>query len=96
LPHCHWACFQGAIIARYVRSAVLDVLGQDYVRTARAKGLRPAQVLIRHGLRNASIPVVTVLGLQLAYLLVGTIVVEQVFVIPGLGSLLVSSVEIVT
>jgi peptide/nickel transport system permease protein len=85
---------QGAIIARYVRSAILDVLGQDSIRTARAKGLRPAQALVRHGFRNAAIPVVTVLALQLAYLLLGAVVVERVFVIPGLGSLLTDSVAI--
>lgn len=93
LPVLALALVQAAILTRYIRSAMLDVLGQDYMRTARAKGLRPNQILIRHGLRNAAIPVVTILGLQLAYLLVGTIVIERVFVIPGLGSLLVDSVS---
>ena len=65
---------------------------EDYVRTARAKGLSPQAALRRHGLRNASIPVVTVLALQLATLLVGAVVVERVFVIPGLGSLLLDAV----
>lgn len=92
LPALSLALVQGSVLARYVRSAVLDVAGEDYLRTARAKGLRPTQVLVRHGLRNAAVPVVTVLGLQLATLLVGAVVVERVFVIPGLGSLLLDSV----
>lgn len=92
LPACSLAVVQGAVLTRYVRSAVLDVLREDYLRTARAKGLRPGQALIRHGLRNAAVPVVTVLALQLATLLIGAVVVERVFVIPGLGSLLLDSV----
>lgn len=92
LPALSLALVQAAVLARYVRSAVLDVLREDYLRTARAKGLRPMPALLRHGLRNASIPVVTVLGLQLATLLIGAVVVERVFVIPGLGSLLLDSV----
>ncbi|MGI8949058.1 MAG: ABC transporter permease [Ornithinimicrobium sp.] len=92
LPTLSLALIQGSVLARYVRSAVLDVLREDYLRTARAKGLRPVPALLRHGLRNAAIPVVTVLGLQLATLLIGAVVVEQVFVIPGLGSLLLDSV----
>ncbi|HLS40769.1 MAG TPA: ABC transporter permease [Ornithinicoccus sp.] len=92
LPAVSLALVQGAVLARYVRSAVLDVLREDYLRTARAKGLRPMPALFRHGLRNAAIPVVTVLGLQLATLLVGAVVVEQVFVIPGVGRFLLESV----
>lgn len=92
LPTVSLALVQGSVLARYVRSAVLDVVREDYLRTARAKGLRPMQVLLRHGLRNAAIPVVTVLGLQVATLLVGAVVIERVFVIPGLGSLLLDSV----
>ena len=92
LPSISLAGVQAAVLARYVRSAVLDVLREDYLRTARAKGLRPVQALWRHGLRNAAIPVVTVLGLQLATLLVGAVVIERVFDIPGLGSLLLDSV----
>lgn len=92
LPAVSLALVQGSVLARYVRSAVLDVLREDYLRTARAKGLRPVEALTRHGLRNAAIPVVTVLGLQLATLLIGAVVVERVFVIPGLGSLLLDSV----
>jgi peptide/nickel transport system permease protein len=93
LPALSLGLVQGAVLTRYVRSAVLDVLREDYLRTARAKGLRPAQALRRHGLRNAAVPVVTVLALQLATLLVGAVVVERVFVIPGLGSLLLDSVS---
>jgi peptide/nickel transport system permease protein len=92
LPVSALGLAQAAVLARYVRSAVLDVQREDYLRTARAKGLTPYRALFRHGLRNAAIPVGTVLGLQLATLLVGAIVVEQVFVIPGLGSLLLDGV----
>ncbi|MFX0538630.1 ABC transporter permease [Ornithinimicrobium sp. Y1847] len=92
LPAISLALVQAAVLARYIRSAVLDVLREDYLRTARAKGLRPVQALVRHGLRNAAVPVVTVLGLQLATLLIGAVVIERVFVIPGLGSLLLDSV----
>ncbi len=92
LPALSLGLVQGAVLTRYVRSAVLDVLREDYLRTARAKGLTPAKALVRHGLRNAAVPVVTVLGLQLATLLVGAVVIERVFYIPGLGSLLLDSV----
>ncbi|MDQ3382491.1 MAG: ABC transporter permease [Actinomycetota bacterium] len=92
MPAVSLALVQGAVLARYVRSSVLDVLREDYLRTARAKGLRPMPALARHGLRNAAVPVVTVMGLQMATLLIGAVVVERVFVIPGLGSLLLDSV----
>lgn len=92
LPVASLALVQSAVLTRYVRSAVLDVLAEDYLRTARSKGLRRMQALYRHGLRNAAVPVVTVLGVQLATLLIGAVVVERVFVIPGLGSLLVDAV----
>ncbi len=92
LPALSLGLVQGAMLTRYVRSSVLEVLREDYLRTARAKGLRPMQALRRHGLRNAAVPVVTVLALQLVTLLIGAIVVERVFVIPGLGSLLLDSV----
>lgn len=88
LPVVALGVVQAAVLTRYVRSAVLDVLREDYLRTARAKGLGPFRALARHGFRNAAIPVVTVLGLQVATLLIGAVVVERVFVIPGLGSLL--------
>ncbi len=93
LPWISLGLVQAAVLTRYVRSAVLDELGQDYLRTARAKGLTAGQALRRHGLRNASIPVVTVLGIQLVTVLIGAVVVEQVFVIPGIGSWLVDRVS---
>jgi len=93
LPALPLGLVQGAVLTRYVRSAVLDVMREDYVRTARAKGLRPMQALRAHGMRNAAVPVVTVLALQLVTLLIGAIVVERVFVVPGLGSLLLDSVS---
>lgn len=92
LPALALGLVQGAVLTRYVRSAVLDVQREDYIRTARSKGLSPSAALRRHGMRNAAVPVVTVLGLQLATLLIGAVVVERVFVIPGLGSLLLDAV----
>ncbi|WP_052422757.1 ABC transporter permease [Nonomuraea candida] len=92
MPWLSLGLVQGAVLTRYVRSAVLDVMREDYLRTARAKGRGSTGALWRHGLRNASIPVVTVLGLQLATLLIGAVVVERVFVLPGLGDLLLSGV----
>lgn len=92
LPWLSLGLVQAAVLTRYVRSAVLDVMREDYLRTARAKGRGRMGALWRHGLRNAAIPVVTVLGLQLATLLVGAVVVERVFVIPGLGDLLLNGV----
>ncbi|MGW3342026.1 ABC transporter permease [Nonomuraea rubra] len=92
LPWLSLGLVQGAVLTRYVRSAVLDVMREDYLRTARAKGRGSTGALWRHGLRNASVPVVTVLGLQLATLLIGAVVVERVFVIPGLGDLLLNGV----
>jgi peptide/nickel transport system permease protein len=92
LPVTSLGLVQGALLSRYVRSATLGVLREDYIRTARAKGMGPARAFLVHGTRNAAIPVVTVLGLQLASLLIETIIIERVFVIPGLGSLLLDSV----
>ncbi|WP_199430684.1 ABC transporter permease [Qaidamihabitans albus] len=92
LPAVSLGLVQGAVLTRYVRTSVLDVMREDYLRTARAKGLRPYPALLRHGLRNAAVPVVTVLGLQLATLLVGAVVIERVFVLPGLGSMLLDAV----
>lgn len=82
-----------ASIARFARAAMLEVLGQDYVRTARAKGLAEPKVNLRHALRNAMIPVLTITGLQFGFLLGGTVVVESVFAWPGIGRLLVDSVD---
>jgi peptide/nickel transport system permease protein len=93
LPAISLGLVEGAILSRFIRASVLDVLKSDYYRTARAKGMRPMQALRRHGLRNASIPVVTVLGLELGGLIVGAIVVENVFTLPGVGTLLIQAVS---
>ncbi|MBG6185105.1 peptide/nickel transport system permease protein [Arthrobacter sp. CAN_A214] len=92
LPVVALASVQGAILTRYVRSAVLEVMSEDYLRTARAKGLGRMEALVRHGLRNAAIPVLTVTSVQLAALIIGAVVIERVFVIPGLGSMLLDAV----
>ncbi len=83
---------QAAILTRVTRSAVLETLGEDFVRTARAKGLTRDAALWRHAVRNALIPVVTILGLQFSFLLAGTIVIENVFYLPGLGRLLFQAI----
>ena len=82
-----------AIMARFTRSSFVDILGDDYIRTARAKGLDEGRVVVKHGLRNALIPVVTMMGLQFGFLLGGSIVVEKVFNWPGLGRLLIDAVD---
>jgi len=92
LPAVALAVVQAAILARVTRSAVLDVLREDFVRTARAKGLSRQQALWRHVLRNALVPVLTVAGLQFANLITGTVVVENVFVLPGIGRLVFQAV----
>ncbi|GAB3622326.1 ABC transporter permease [Mariniluteicoccus endophyticus] len=92
LPVLALAIVQASVLVRYVRSAFLEVLSEDYFRTARAIGHRQMSALFRHGIRNAALSVVTVLGLQLATLLVGAIVVESVFTLPGLGMLLLNAV----
>ena len=92
LPAIALALPQAAILARITRSAMIETLGQDYIRTARAKGLSKRAVLWKHALRYALIPVLTILGLQFAYLLAGAIIVEQVFVLPGLGRLVFQAI----
>ena len=92
LPALSLAAVQAAILARITRSAVLEVMREDFVRTARAKGVSQNAVLWGHVLRNALIPVVTVMGLQFSELLAGTIVVERVFYLPGLGKLIFDSI----
>ena len=82
----------GAQLMRHTRSAMLSVLRADYIRTARAKGLRTPTVVIKHGLRNAMIPIVTVLALLFGELLAGAVLTEQVFTIPGFGKLIVDAV----
>jgi peptide/nickel transport system permease protein len=93
LPAISLAIVQAAVLTRYVRSAILEVMRDDHIRTARAKGLTRAGALRRHGLRNAAIPVVTVLGLQLTAVLVGAVVIENVFTLPGLGRELVEGIN---
>jgi peptide/nickel transport system permease protein len=92
LPAIALALPQAAILARVTRSALLEVLGEDYIRTARAKGLPRRRVLLRHALRNGMIPVMTILGLQFAFLLAGTIIIENVFYLPGLGRLVYQAI----
>jgi peptide/nickel transport system permease protein len=93
LPSIALALVQAAILARVTRSAVVEVMREDFVRTARAKGLTKRQALWRHVLRNAMIPVLTVAGLQFANLITGTIVVENVFVLPGIGRLVFQAIS---
>ena len=93
LPSMTLGAAVAAVMARFTRASFVDVLQEDYIRTARAKGVRESVVVIKHGLRNAMIPVVTMMGLQFGFLLGGSIVVEVVFNWPGLGRLLVDSVE---
>ena len=89
MPSLSLALPLAAVMTRVVRSAVLEVLNRDYMRVAHAKGLHPQQVLWRHGLKNAAIPIVTVIGLELGYLLGGTVLIEEMFFVPGLGQLTV-------
>ncbi len=92
LPAIALALPQAAILTRVMRSSLLDILGEDFMRTARAKGLSERQALWRHGLRNALIPVLTIIGLQFAFLLAGAIIIEQVFFLPGLGRLIFQAI----
>ena len=93
LPSITLGAAVAAVMARFTRASFVEVMQEDYMRTARAKGVRESVVVIKHGLRNAMIPVVTMMGLQFGFLLGGSIVVEVVFNWPGLGRLLVDSVE---
>jgi peptide/nickel transport system permease protein len=92
LPAIALALPQAAILSRVTRSAMLEVLGEDYIRTARAKGMPRNVVLWHHALRNALIPVLTILGLQFAFLLAGVIIIENVFYLPGLGRLIFQAI----
>jgi ABC-type dipeptide/oligopeptide/nickel transport system permease component len=93
LPATALGLGSAAMVARQTRSAMLDVLGQDYVRTARAKGLREQTVILRHALKNAMIPVVTIVGLQMGTMLGGSVIIEMVFAWPGMGRILVQSIS---
>lgn len=94
LPALTIGIVEGAMLLRFVRSATLQAIGQDYVRTAAAKGLTRTSALLRHGLPNVALSVVTVLGLQIAGIVVGAVVVEQLFALPGVGRMLVSDVGV--
>lgn len=92
LPTFSLACIQMGFVARMTRSSMLEVLSQDFIRTARAKGLPEPYVVLRHGLVNAMVPIVTVMGIMVGALLGGAVVTEQVFSIPGLGRLIIGAV----
>ncbi|SFO62299.1 peptide/nickel transport system permease protein [Cohaesibacter marisflavi] len=93
LPAIALALPQASILVRIMRSSMLEVLHEDYMRTARAKGLNLRQTLARHGLRNALIPVITIMGLQFSFLLAGTVIIENVFSLPGLGRLVFQAIN---
>ena len=93
LPAIALALPQASILARVMRSSLLDTLNEDFIRTARAKGLSRAQALWRHALRNALIPVLTIIGMQLPFLMAGAIIIENVFFLPGLGRLVFQSIS---
>jgi peptide/nickel transport system permease protein len=92
LPAITLGAGQSAFLGRMTRSMMLDVMGQDYVRTARAKGLTEQVVILRHVLRNAFVPLLTIIGLMFAALMSGAVVTEQIFDIPGMGRLLIQAV----
>jgi peptide/nickel transport system permease protein len=92
LPAIALALPQAAILSRIMRSALIETLGEDYIRTARAKGLSSWQTIWAHALRNALIPVLTIIGLQFSFLLAGAIIIEQVFYLPGLGRLVFQAI----
>lgn len=93
LPAIALALPQAAILARVMRTSLVDVMQADFIRTARAKGLTRNQAIWRHGVRNALLPVLTIMGLQFAFLIAGTIIVENVFYLPGLGRLIFSAIS---
>ncbi len=93
LPAIALALPQASILSRVMRSSILDTLGEDFMRTARAKGLTRGQALWRHALRNALIPVLTIIGLQFSFLLAGAIIIENVFFLPGLGRLVFQAIS---
>ena len=92
LPAIALALPQAAILTRIMRSSLLDVMGEDYIRTARAKGLSRRQAILKHALRNALIPVLTIIGLQFSFLIAGAIIIENVFFLPGLGRLVFQAI----
>ncbi|MCP5038245.1 MAG: ABC transporter permease, partial [Rhodobacteraceae bacterium] len=92
LPAIALALPQASILARVMRSSLLETMGQDYIRTARAKGLTRRQAITRPALRNAMIPVLTIIGLQFSFLLAGAIIIENVFFLPGIGRLIFQAI----
>jgi len=92
LPAASMGMVLAAVVTRMVRSSMLEVLRQEYITTARSKGLSELAVIIRHGLKNALIPVITVIGLNFGYLLGSTVVIEQVFTLPGVGSMVITAI----
>jgi len=92
LPSIVLGIVNSAMILRFTRASMLDILGEDYIRTARAKGMGEARVVLRHALKNAAIPIITVIGLTYAILISGAVVTERVFNIPGMGNLVVNAV----
>ena len=92
LPAIALALPQASILARVMRSSLIDILSEDFMKTARAKGLSFKKALIRHGIRNALIPVLTIIGLQFSFLMAGAIIIENVFFLPGLGRLIFQSI----
>ena len=93
LPVITLALYPTAYITRLTRSSMLDVLGQDYIRTAKAKGVSGVKLIFGHGLKNAVLPVITYLGPMIAYIVTGSLVVEQIFAVPGIGRTFVSSIS---
>jgi peptide/nickel transport system permease protein len=93
LPSLALALPQAAILARVMRTALVDIQEQDFIRTARAKGMTMGEAVWRHGVRNALLPVLTILGLQFAFLIAGAIIVENVFYLPGLGRLIFTAIS---
>jgi peptide/nickel transport system permease protein/oligopeptide transport system permease protein len=93
LPAITLGAAASAIIARVTRSSMIEVFAEDYVRTARAKGLKETAVIVRHALKNALIPIITILGLEFGGLLAGSVVTETVFAYPGIGQLLINSIN---
>jgi len=92
MPVAVLGLFQGASLTRFVRSAVLDVIQLDYINTARAKGLSEKTTIVKHAVRNALIPVLTLVALQVPAIFTGAVITEQIFRVPGVGSLLISSI----
>ncbi|MDP2791664.1 MAG: ABC transporter permease [Rectinemataceae bacterium] len=92
MPVCILALGPMASFARQTRSSMLEVIRQDYIRTARSKGLKENNVIFRHALRNAMIPIVTLMGMQLGYMIGGSVLIEQVYVIPGMGNMLITAI----